>query len=54
MTHQHIYDKDGKQLCCTLEEKVYTKAGAKDLLKGHHEGDGHDHAEEHRRGTFRR
>jgi Cd2+/Zn2+-exporting ATPase len=47
MTHQHIYDKDGKQLCCTLEEKVYTKAGAKDLLKGHHEGDGHDHAEEH-------
>jgi len=47
MAHQHIYDKDGKQLCCTLEEKVYAKAGAKDLLKGHQEGDGHDHAEEH-------
>lgn len=47
MAHQHIYDKDGKQLCCTLEEKVYTNAGAKDLLKGHHEGDGHDHDHEH-------
>ena len=22
MTHKHIYDKDGKQLCCTQEEKI--------------------------------
>ncbi len=42
--HIHIYDKDGKQLCCTLEERIYTNAGAKELLKdGHTEGDGHDH-----------
>ncbi len=46
MQHQHIYDKDGKQLCCTLEEKIYTNAGAKSLLKnGHSEHDGHDHDE---------
>lgn len=46
MQHQHIYDKDGKQLCCTLEEKIYTKAGAKSLLKdGHSEHNGHDHDE---------
>ena len=47
MAHQHIYDKDGKQLCCSLEEKVYTNAGAEQLLNGHHEGDGHDHTEAH-------
>lgn len=42
--HIHTYDKDGKQLCCTQEEKIYTKAGAKELLKdGHSEHDGHDH-----------
>ncbi len=33
MEHQHIYDKNGKQLCCTLEEKIYTNAGAKKLLQ---------------------
>jgi len=55
MPHQHIYDKEGKQLCCTQEEKIYSKAGASALLKnghadndghdhGHEEGDGHDHA----------
>ena len=46
MQHQHIYDKDGKRLCCTLEERIYTNAGAKSLLKdGHSEHDGHDHEE---------
>ncbi len=46
MQHQHIYDKDGKQLCCTQEEKIYTNAGAKELLKDEHtEGDGHNHEE---------
>lgn len=34
MAHQHIYDAQGKQLCCTQEEKIYTNAGAKNLLKG--------------------
>jgi Zn2+/Cd2+-exporting ATPase len=44
LQHQHIYDKDGKQICCTLEEKIYTNAGAKSLLKEeHHDDDGHDH-----------
>ncbi|WP_284653208.1 heavy metal translocating P-type ATPase [Flavobacterium terrisoli] len=33
MKHKHKYDANGKQLCCTQEEKIYTKAGAKDLIK---------------------
>jgi Zn2+/Cd2+-exporting ATPase len=48
MEHKHIYDKDGKQICCNQEEKIYTNAGAKKLLKNDHsDHDGHDHAEEH-------
>lgn len=48
MTHQHIYDKDGKQLCCTLEEKIYTNANAQNLLKEQHsDDDGHDHDHDH-------
>ncbi len=48
MQHQHIYDKDGKQLCCTLEEKIYTNANAQNLLKEQHsEDDGHDHDHAH-------
>jgi len=52
--HQHIYDKDGKQLCCTQEEKIYAMADA--LSQPHHnEGhthkghnhDGHDHDHDH-------
>ena len=47
MAHQHIYDAQGKQLCCTQEEKIYTKAGAKELIKkGHSHDDGHDHDHE--------
>lgn len=47
MPHQHKYDKDGKQLCCTQEEKIYSKAGASAILKeGHSENDGHDHGHE--------
>lgn len=41
--HKHKYDAQGKQLCCTQEEKIYTKAGAKELVKGHHKNDGHNH-----------
>ncbi|MFY7666772.1 heavy metal translocating P-type ATPase [Flavobacterium sp.] len=60
MKHQHKYDANGKQLCCTQEEKIYTKAGAKDLIQDesccstkskkkheHSEGDGHDHEHSH-------
>jgi Cd2+/Zn2+-exporting ATPase len=44
MAHQHKYDAQGKQLCCTQEEKIYTNAGAKELLKEEHsENDGHNH-----------
>lgn len=47
MAHQHQYDKDGKQLCCTQQEKIYANAGAKHLLnEGHSEHDGHDHDHE--------
>lgn len=47
MAHQHKYDKNGKQLCCTQQEKIYANAGAKHLLKeGHSHDDGHDHDHE--------
>ncbi len=45
--HKHTYDAQGKMTCCTQEEKIYTKAGAKELLKdGHSHDDGHDHNHE--------
>ncbi len=45
MEHKHKYDAQGKQICCTQTEKVYTKAGAKELVKEeHHKNDGHDHS----------
>ncbi len=44
MAHKHKYDKNGKQLCCKQQDKIYTNTGAKHLLKeGHTEHDGHDH-----------
>lgn len=52
MKHQHQYDAQGKQICCTEEEKIYTKAGAEELKEkkhvhdysDHHDHDGHDHS----------
>ena len=59
MTHQHKYDKNGKQLCCTQEEKINLIAD-KQLKREHKEvsccatdepvikhakGDGHNHEE---------
>jgi Cd2+/Zn2+-exporting ATPase len=50
MEHQHKYDENGKQLCCTLEEKITHKT---DLQTGcctvaykseHSDDDGHDHS----------
>ena len=52
--HQHIYDKNGKQICCTQEEKIYAEANASELLNDkfsaeaehehdHEHGDDHDH-----------
>jgi Zn2+/Cd2+-exporting ATPase len=59
MEHKHIYDKDGKQLCCTQEEKINNIANQQ-LKKEHKEvgccatdeqnndehteEDGHDHS----------
>ncbi|MCB9310335.1 MAG: cadmium-translocating P-type ATPase [Lewinellaceae bacterium] len=44
MQHKHTYDAQGKQLCCTQQEKIYTQAGAAALLKdGHSKDDGHNH-----------
>jgi Zn2+/Cd2+-exporting ATPase len=46
MAHKHTYDAQGKQICCTQTEKIYTNAGAATLLKeGHTENDGHNHDE---------
>ncbi len=46
MEHKHTYDAQGKQLCCTQEEKIYVQAGAKELLhKKHSQNDGHNHKE---------
>lgn len=66
MKHQHKYDAQGKQLCCTQEEKIYTKAGAKDLIENdcgcstkkpkhqeHSEDDGHDHSHSANESTFK-
>ncbi|MBW3466925.1 heavy metal translocating P-type ATPase [Arthrospiribacter ruber] len=47
MEHKHNYDTQDEQLCCTLEDKIYTKAGSEDLTKQQHEhndDDGHDHS----------
>ncbi len=61
MAHKHIYDAQGRQLCCTQEEKIYTKADAKHIAqdgccntkkhthKTHNNEDGHDHT--HSAGT---
>ena len=40
MEHQHIYDQHGKQLCCTLEDKINQKA---ETPHAHTDDDGHDH-----------
>jgi Zn2+/Cd2+-exporting ATPase len=39
MEHIHQYDENGKQLCCAQEEKIYTNAGAKGLLKNNSKKD---------------
>jgi Cd2+/Zn2+-exporting ATPase len=53
MIHQHKYDANGKQLCCTLEEKINAKT---DKSSGccpledkniHADDDGHDHDHGH-------
>jgi Zn2+/Cd2+-exporting ATPase len=52
MEHEHIYDKDGKQICCTQEEKINKVADKSLKLKAKKESccdtdDHNDHEEEH-------
>lgn len=50
MEHQHKYDANGKQLCCTLEEKINSKTDKQggcctiDFKSEHSDDDGHDHS----------
>ena len=45
--HKHTYDAQGWMTCCSQEEKIYTNAGAQNLLKeAHKHDDGHDHNHE--------
>lgn len=52
--HVHTYDEQGRMTCCSLEEKIYTQANAKELLmpaenikKEHTHEDGHTHDHDH-------
>ena len=52
MKHQHKYDANGKQLCCTLEEKINRKTDKQTGCcstdkepENHSDDDGHDHSE---------
>jgi len=48
MGHQHKYDASGKQLCCTLEEKINHQS------EKHSDDDGHNHNHSHEsESTFR-
>ncbi len=40
--HVHTFDAQGRQLCCTLEEKIEAKT-ATSLVAKHSDDDGHDH-----------
>jgi Cd2+/Zn2+-exporting ATPase len=49
--HIHKYDKNGKQLCCTLEEKINHKTDKQtgccatdNVVETHADDDGHDHS----------
>ncbi|WP_298117486.1 heavy metal translocating P-type ATPase [Flavobacterium sp.] len=48
MKHQHKYDENGKQLCCTLEEKIHKhsneKSGCCSTEQAHADDDGHEHS----------
>lgn len=58
MAHQHIYDKNGKQICCTETEKIYKDAPAEELIVEkvhahvHSDDDGHSHDHSHSEGSL--
>lgn len=41
--HKHTYDQAGNQLCCTEATKIYTQAGAPELVDNQNKCKGHDH-----------
>ncbi len=43
MKHKHIYSFEGKQLCCTPEDKINKNAGNIDLKDSHHDHSHHNH-----------
>lgn len=46
MAHQHTYNEQGEQLCCTQNCKIYKNATAEELLSEKHIHD-HEHAHDH-------
>ena len=46
-THKHIYDSQGRQICCSLEEKIDAKIPPPLFIADHSEFDGHDHTHSH-------
>lgn len=49
--HTHIYDEYGKQICCSLEEKIDAKTPPPLLITAHSIDDGHDHSHDHSQGS---
>ena len=47
--HQHRFDAQGRQICCSQEEVIYRNANAAELLQGSAgaDSDDHDHDHEH-------
>ena len=45
--HKHIYDSQGRQICCSLEEKIDAKTPPPLLKAEHSEHEGHDHSHDH-------
>lgn len=45
--HTHSYDAKGNMTCCSLEEKVYQNANARDIHSGHQHAEGEEHGHEH-------
>lgn len=46
-THQHTYDKKGKQTCCSLEQKIDAKYPPPLVKNKHYKDDGHNHETGH-------
>ena len=47
--HKHTYNSQGKRTCCSLEDKIYTKANAKELIRKQHDSE-ESHTHEHDEG----